>query len=105
MHRALFQILALLRDAPSDAASLLGGIEALTPKRGPSMPAFYRHLRRGIEEGWVGIDGTDPRDDGPGRPSQIYRLTPHGESALREHALELQIFTRLALSSQTGARK
>lgn len=95
---SLFHILALLRPAPSDAASLLESLGKLGGGRGPSVPAFYRHVKRGIDEGWVEIDGTEAREDGPGRPSQIYRITPLGLKALREQALELQAYARLALS-------
>lgn len=98
MHLTLFQILALLRDAPADASTVLDGLERLLSHEDvPSVPAFYRHLRRGLESGWIEVEGTDPPDEGPGRPARIYRLTEAGRGAVRERALELDAFTSLAL--------
>ncbi|MGD2067509.1 MAG: PadR family transcriptional regulator [Gemmatimonadota bacterium] len=97
MHITLFQILAVLRQGPSEASDLLERLRAVAPADVPSLPAFYRHLRRGIEEGWLEIDGTGTPDEGPGRPARIYRLTPVGVEAVRERALELDAITALAL--------
>ena len=103
MHLTLFQILALLREEPADASTVLEGLGRLLPDRDvPSLPAFYRHLRRAMESGWVEVEGTDPDDDGPGRPARVYRLTREGAEALRERARELEAFTSLALGGEGG---
>lgn len=97
MHMSLFQILAVLRERPSDASTLLDRLGSLTPDDVPSLPAFYRHIRRGMEEGWIEVEGTEGPDDGPGRPARTYRLTPEGRAAVRERAVELDAITALAL--------
>lgn len=97
MHITLFQILAVLREGPAEASDLLGRLRAVTPEDVPSLPAFYRHIRRGMEEGWIEVEGTDGSDEGPGRPARIYRLTPAGVAAVRGRALELDAITSLAL--------
>lgn len=103
MHLTLFQILALLRNGPADASAVLAGLVRLSPRgEVPSLPAFYRHLRRGLESGWVEVDGTATGEEGPGRPARVYRLTAAGKSAVRERALELDVFTALALEQQRG---
>jgi DNA-binding PadR family transcriptional regulator len=100
MHTVLFRLLAILRAEPTDASALIGRLRSLTPGKVPSLPAFYRHLRRGMEEGWIMVDGTDPPGGGPGRPRQVYRLTRAGRAALAEHAREMQIFAALALDGE-----
>lgn len=95
MHLTLFQIMAVLAGGPADAAGVLDALRGLGDDV-PSVPAFYRHLRQGIDEGWIAVEGTGPAE-GPGRPAQTYGLTPGGRSALRERGRELERFTRLAL--------
>lgn len=102
MHTILFQLLAILRAEPADASALTARLRTLTPRRVPSLPAFYRHLRRGMEEGWIAIEGTD-QPEGPGRPRQVYRLTESGLAALTEHAREMEVFTTLALEGKGTA--
>lgn len=97
MNITLFQILAVLRQEPSEASDVLERLQAVAPADVPSLPAFYRHLRRGIEEEWIEIEGIGTTDEGPGRPARIYRLTPAGVEAVRERALELDAITALAL--------
>lgn len=100
MHTTLFQLMAVLRMEPADAAVLLERLENLTSGKPPSLPAFYRHLRRGMEEGWVVVEGTDQAGEGPGRPRQVYRITASGEEALQDHASEMAVFTTLALEGK-----
>lgn len=98
MHLTLFQILALLKDQPADAVTVLAGLERLLSRTDvPSLPAFYRHLRRGMENGWIDVDGRDIDPEGRGRPARLYRLTAQGKAALRQRAHELDAFTTLAL--------
>jgi DNA-binding PadR family transcriptional regulator len=101
MHMALFQILSILRPTPSDASSVLARLDELTEGKAPSLPAFYRHLRRGMEEGWIEVEGTEQPDEGPGRPAQRYRITGEGEVALTARARELRVFTGLALDGRS----
>ncbi|MGD8321861.1 MAG: PadR family transcriptional regulator [Gemmatimonadota bacterium] len=100
MHTTLFQLLAILRTAPADASTLLARLDTLTSGKPPSLPAFYRHVRRGTEEGWIVVDGMDQADEGPGRPRQVYRITASGESALTGYAREMEVFTTLALQGK-----
>ncbi len=100
MHPTLFQLLAILRAGPADASALLERLDALTSGKPPSLPAFYRHVRRGMEHGWIAAGGTDQPEEGPGRPPQTFRLTASGESALGDHARELAVFTTLALQGK-----
>jgi len=100
MHTILFQLLAILRTAPADASALLERFEMLASGSPPSLPAFYRHVRHGMEEGWIVVDGLDQAAAGPGRPRQIYRITASGESALADHAREMEVFTTLALEAK-----
>jgi DNA-binding PadR family transcriptional regulator len=97
MHTILFQLLSILRQEPADASALLERLRSLTSGSSPSLPAFYRHIRRGMEDGWIVVAGTDQQEEGPGRPRQVYRITESGMAALRKHALELEVFTTLAL--------
>lgn len=103
MHTILFQLLSILRQEPADASALLERLQSLTSGRAPSLPAFYRHLRRGMEDGWIVVVGTDQQDEGPGRPRQVYRITESGTAALREHAREMEVFTTLALGKERAA--
>ncbi len=100
MHTILFQLLAILRTAPADASTLLERFDLLASGSPPSLPAFYRHIRHGMEEGWIVVDGLDQPAGGPGRPRQIYRITAPGQSALAEHAREMEVFTTLALDAK-----
>lgn len=97
MSITLFQILAVLRGGPRNSNGIL---ERLTEVGGaqelPSLPAFYRHLARAVDEGSVEIVGTQPPEDGRGRPRQIYTLTASGVQAVQERARWLTGFTRLA---------
>ncbi len=99
----LFQILAVFSEAgPTDAASVLERLDELLPAREvPSLPAFYRHVRRATELGWIAVDGTeDPAAERGGRPARLFRLTPAGADAVRGRALEIESITRLALGGE-----
>jgi DNA-binding PadR family transcriptional regulator len=102
MHMTLFRMLAMLRDGPLDAVSLLDRLGELAPSEAPSLPALYRHIRRATERGWLQIEVASEPDGGPGRPPQRYRLTPAGAEALRRRALELRTFTSLALEGDAS---
>lgn len=104
MHTTLFQIMAVLRHGSAEAGAVIERLgELAPPSEVPSVPSFYRHLRRGMEEGWIRVEGAaDP--DQPGRPAQAYGLTPEGEAALHERSRELEVFTRLAFEGPEGGR-
>ncbi len=100
MHLTLFQILAVLGNGPSDALTVLGHLNRVSTSDAPSLPAFYRHLRRALEEGWAEILGVGDDDTGPGRPRQVYALTAAGAEAVRDRARELSVYTSLALDGE-----
>lgn len=102
MHPTLFQIMAVLGPGPSEAVGILDALREVGGEGAvPSLPAFYRHLRRALDEGWVVVEGSEPAE-GPGRPAQSYALTREGREALREHAERLERFTRLAAEGAGG---
>jgi len=97
MHMTLFQIMVVLRDGPREAGVAIALMRRLVAAgEVPSVPSFYRHLRRGMEAGWIEVEGT-AEEEGPGRPARSYRLTPAGVAALRARGKELEALTRLAL--------
>lgn len=97
MHSTLFEVLAALREGSTDASGLLRRLARLGGEaRAPSLPALYRQIRIGIDEGWIRADELEP--DGPGRPRKEYGLTPEGARAIRDEARRLTRFTRLARS-------
>lgn len=109
MHLQLFQILAVLRSGPADSAGVLAELRRLAESADvPSIPGFYRHLRKGMDEGWLEIVEGEPADEGRGRgrPRRVYALTPAGSRALKERARGLSSFTRLAFEGpEAGAGK
>lgn len=101
MNVTLFQILAVLRDGALDSAAVLESLRAVGgASEAPSLPAFYRHLRRATDAGWVEIVGRES-EEGPGRPKQLYALTPEGVEAVQERARWLERFTRLAVEGDS----
>ena len=100
MQTALFQILVMLGQGPAEATVIRERLRL----RGdhldiPSIPAFYRHLKSGIDEGWIEVRGQAPGERARGRPSQLYALSKAGRRALRQRATWLQKLSRLALES------
>ncbi len=97
MNSTLFQILATLKEGPTDVTTAMDRLRGiLGPHQTPSIPAFYRHLRRSEEEGWITIQGEVETSGGMGRPRKIFGLTPAGEEALASEATRLQPFIALA---------
>jgi len=97
MNSTLFQILAVLSEEATDVTTAMDRLRAiLGPKHVPSLPAFYRHLRRSEEEGWVVIQGEVETPGGLGRPRKIFGLTPAGREALATEANSLEPFVVLA---------
>lgn len=105
MTDALFQILAILRSGPMDAGGILDALRTVgNPDEVPSIPTFYRHLRKAADAGWLAIEGHDDPGDGPGRPKRHYALTRQGREAVEAKAATLSRFTRLALGGDPGGR-
>lgn len=102
MQLTLLLILAVMSElGPTDASSTLERMERVLPSREiPSLPAFYRHLRRAMETGWVVVEGTEKVEDTRGgRPARLYRVTPEGRAAVRERALELSSIAAMVLEA------
>ena len=57
----------------------------------PSLPALYRHLKVGLDEGWLEVERGE--DGTPGRPHQVYSITSAG---LEEIAIESRKLKALA---------
>ena len=101
---AVFQILISLRQGASQASEILDAIRAMDETAtGPSLASFYRHLKRGLDEGWIESVGEETGAKSPGRPSQRYRLTDSGLGAVRSEAARLRALAALALSDDVTA--
>jgi DNA-binding PadR family transcriptional regulator len=97
MNATLFQILAVLHGEPLDASTAMRRLEDLLgSERLPSLPAFYRHLRRAEVEGWVAVQGEIDPEGGLGRPRQLFGLTSEGRKMVRSEADRLNPFIALA---------
>ena len=70
---------------------------------GPSLASFYRHLKRGLDEGWIESVGEETGAKSPGRPSQRFRVTDSGLWAVRSEAARLRALAALALSDDVTA--
>ncbi len=96
MNTTTLRVLLALGEEGCTAADMLerladvpGGVDA------PSLPALYRHLKVGLDEGWLTVipvgDGT------PGRPRQIYQLTSSGKEAIAAQGRRLRALAAFAL--------
>ena len=99
MNETMYRVLLALRSGDQQAPDIL---DALREAGGdaPSLAAFYRSLKNGLDEGWMEIAGNDA--SGPGRPRQIYHLTTFGRRALDKEARRLQALASLALGDAAG---
>ena len=60
---------------PTDAASILDGLREYEDEADlPSIPAFYRRLRKAVDAGRSAIEGIEPPSEGRGRPPYTFRL-------------------------------
>ena len=97
MRADMFEILAVLTEAPRSATD----IRATTRRAGGGSPlplaTFYRRLSEALDRGW--IEGCLPVAEGgrggPGRPGQVFRLTPTGRRAALAHAERTSRFIAL----------
>jgi DNA-binding PadR family transcriptional regulator len=89
----MYRVLLALRSSDQQASDILDGLRAAGGET-PSLAAFYRSLKNAIDDGWLEIAGNDA--SGPGRPRQIYHLTPFGRRALDKEARRLQALASLA---------
>lgn len=97
MNVTLFQIMAVLGTGSADAPETLARLRRiLGPGGTPSLPAFYRHLRTAMAEGWVAVVGVANAEKELGRPRQVYGLTSAGRSAVRAEAERFEAFAALA---------
>ena len=96
MNETTYQVLLTLRSGDRPAPDMLDGLRAIAGEAGtPSLAAFYRMLKNGIDRGWLEVVGNDAT--GPGRPRQIYHLTPFGQRALEKEARRLRSLAALGL--------
>ena len=99
MNETMYRMLLALRSNDQQASDILDGLRDAGGEL-PSLAAFYRSLKSGLDEGWLEIAGNDA--SGPGRPRQIYRLTSFGRRALDREARRLQALASLALGGTAG---
>jgi DNA-binding PadR family transcriptional regulator len=98
MDTTTFAILVSVMQGAESAGDILGAMPRVSKQRGkPPLASLYRTLKRAIDAGWLQVDHAAPAG-GPGRPSQIYRITRQGEKAVRSEAGRLQHMASLALS-------
>ena len=96
MPETTFHVLLTLREGALQAPAILDRLRTLPGSHAtPSLAAFYRCLKSALDEGWLEIVGSDA--SGPGRPRQIYSLTPFGSRAVEKEARRLQSLAALAL--------
>lgn len=96
MHETTFQILLVLSGQESQAGDVLERLRSLMGEEAvPSLATFYRCLKAGLDAGWVEVAGEEP-SRGPGRPAQIYRITPDGERAVESEARRLESLAAMA---------
>ena len=92
----MFQVLLTLRSNDLQAPDILDGLRKIAGESNtPSLAAFYRGLKNGLDAGWMEIAGND--GSGPGRPRQIYHLTPFGHRAVEKEARRLHALASMAL--------
>lgn len=96
MNETVYQVLLPLRAGDMPAAEALDRVREIAGAAGtPSLAAFYRCLKTGLDEGWLEIVGADT--SGPGRPNRIYHLTPFGHRAVEKEARRLRALADLGL--------
>ena len=96
MNTTTLRILLAISEEGCTAAEIIARLASI-PGGGkiPSLPALYRHLKAGIDHGWLQVE---PMDDGtPGRPRQIYRLTSPGKKAIAHESRKLRALATFAL--------
>lgn len=101
MNETLYQVLLPLRAGDLSAADVLDRVrEVAGAGATPSLAAFYRCLKTGMDRGWLEIAGADT--SGRGRPNRIYRLSPAGHRAVEKEARRLRALAALGLGEATA---
>lgn len=94
MHEVTLQILGILRDGPASADRIMARLRQVNDGRPPPLATFYRHLKNGLDRGWIEIVGEAQGDRG--RPKQRYRVTRAGAGAAADEARRLRALAALA---------
>ena len=92
---ALLEILVALSDGDSIAADVLSVMDAWAGGAALPLGSFYRHLERGVGEGWIEITDCSP-SSGRGRPARRYRLTREGRQAASSALGRMERLTEFA---------
>lgn len=101
MNETMLQVLLTLRSSDLQAPDILDGLRKIAgASKTPSLAAFYRGLKKGIDAGWLEVAGND--GSGPGRPRQIYHLTPFGHRAVEKEARRLHALASIALGGMVA---
>ncbi len=95
MHEMTLQILGILREGTASADHIVVRLNQENDGKDPSLATFYRHLKIGLDNGWIAIAGE--AQAGRGRPQQSYRVTDAGVEAAAIEARRLRALADLAL--------
>lgn len=105
MNLSTYQVLVALGARDRNAVDILAAIrEQSGAGRAPSLASFYRHLGGAVDHGWVQVVPGEEATGNPGRPGQVYRLTPAGRAGARAEALRLRELAALADAEPRRAR-
>ena len=85
-HTNAFILLFLQESSPAYGARILSGLQADLPYCLTDSPSVYRALQEMEEKQWVTSSWQTP-DTGP--PRKWYEITPLGQSALHDYALDI----------------
>ena len=95
MHEVTLQILGILREDPASANHIVVRLSQENDGKTPPLATFYRHLKTGLDNGWIAIAGE--AQAGRGRPRQRYRVTDAGAKAAAVEATRLRTLADLVL--------
>ena len=104
MQLTVFQILTILLGGVASAREVMTHLGEMSERDVPSLATFYRHLKSGLDAGWVAIATEERPGQRRGRPQQHYRITASGKKAAAHEALRLRSLSDLALR-QIGDNK
>lgn len=105
MDTTTFAILVSIMQGAESADEIRDAMLRVSKQRHkPPLASFYRRLKRALDAGWLNIDGAGHAGK-RGRPSQMYRITRKGESAILAEADRLQHMATLALAPDTMVQR